>query len=278
MTGTLQLTKHHGLGNDFLVAFVDRVPDDGAALAVGLCARRTGVGADGLILATPGADDGTVGFTLFNSDGSLAEVSGNGLRCLGQALALESGCPRVDVTAVTAAGSRRVLIEAEAQAATVAASVEMGPVRPGIELPDDLVGRLADQGGALSGLAELRQWSSADLGNPHVVFDVAHLGAIQIDRFGPAVEALLGAVNVEVIAVHDRARLDMSVWERGAGVTMACGSGACASAHAARQWGLVDDQVQVTMPGGVAQVDLSGPQVVLTGPATFVGWVEVPHG
>ncbi|MDH4170311.1 MAG: diaminopimelate epimerase [Acidimicrobiia bacterium] len=278
MTGTLQLTKHHGLGNDFLVAFVDRVPDDGAALAVGLCARRTGVGADGLILATPGVDDGTVGFTLFNSDGSPAEVSGNGLRCLGQALAVESGCSRVDVTAVTAAGPRRVLIEAEAQATTVAASVEMGPVAPGIELPDGLVGRLADQGGALSGLAELRQWSSADLGNPHVVFDVAHLGAIQIDRFGPAVEALLGAVNVEVIAVHDRARLDMSVWERGAGVTMACGSGACAAAHAARQWGLVDDQVQVTMPGGEAQVDLSGPQVVLTGPATFIGWVEVPHG
>lgn len=278
MTGTLQLTKHHGLGNDFLVAFVDRVPDDGAALAVGLCARRTGVGADGLILATPGVDDGTVGFTLFNSDGSPAEVSGNGLRCLGQALAVESGCSRVDVTAVTAAGPRRVLIEAEAQATTVAASVEMGPVAPGIELPDGLVGRLADQGGALSGLAELRQWSSADLGNPHVVFDVAHLGAIQIDRFGPAVEALLGAVNVEVIAVHDRARLDMSVWERGAGVTMACGSGACAAAHAARQWGLVDDQVQVRMPGGEAQVDLSGPQVVLTGPATFIGWVEVPHG
>jgi len=277
MTGTLELTKHHGLGNDFLVAFLDEVPSDVAALAKSLCDRRTGVGADGLIVATPATDAGDIRFTLLNSDGSPAEVSGNGLRCFGQALARRAARTSLDVVAATAAGPRRVVIPADAGAVTVAASVDMGPVRVGIDLPDDLIARLADRGEALSGLAELRQWASVDVGNPHVVFDSAQLGAVQIDRFGPAVEDLLGPTNVEVITVNDRTRLDMHVWERGAGATLACGSGACASAHAARTWGLVDDRVEVSMPGGRACVDLAGDQVVLTGPSTFVGRVEVPR-
>ncbi|MDH3707060.1 MAG: diaminopimelate epimerase [Acidimicrobiia bacterium] len=278
MTGALELTKHHGLGNDFLVAFVEAVPDGGAALARRLCDRYSGIGGDGLILATPGRHDGEVGFVLFNRDGSQAEVSGNGLRCLGQALARSRGVDSLDVVAATAAGPRRVVIEADARAVTVAASVEMGTAAPGVQVPDDLVDRLADTGRALGGLAELRRCRSVDLGNPHVVFDAAQLGAVQIDRFGPAVEALLGPINVEVIHVNDRTRLDMHVWERGAGLTQACGSGACASAYVAHRWGLVDERVEVTMPGGVACVDLGGEQLVLTGPATYIGRVEVPRG
>ncbi|MGI9603636.1 MAG: diaminopimelate epimerase [Acidimicrobiales bacterium] len=278
MTGTLELTKHHGLGNDFLVAFADVVPDAAAATARRLCDRRTGVGADGLIWATssPAADQ--IGFTLFNSDGSPAEVSGNGLRCFGQAVARRRGADSLDVVAATAAGPRRVTISEQAGAPTVQASVEMGAVSNGVEVADDLVARLADGGEVLSGLGELRRWRGADVGNPHVVFDIAHLGAVEIARFGPAVEALLGPINVEVVTVNDRNHLDMVVWERGAGATQACGTGACASAHVAHQWDLVDERVKVTMPGGAAVVDLDGDQATLTGPSTYVARIEVPGG
>lgn len=272
------LSKHHGLGNDFLVAFVDAVPADAAERARQLCDRHTGIGADGLILATAADGADTVGFALFNSDGSAAEVSGNGLRCFAQAIARRRGVDDLDVVADTAAGPRRVCIDRNASAVTVEASVEMGTVGPGADVPDDIVAQLADAASALAGLAEIRQWTSADLGNPHVVFDVAHLGAVVIDRFGPAVEALLGPTNVEVVHVDDRRRLAMRVWERGAGVTLACGSGACAAAHAAHQWDQVDEVVQVSMPGGTAEVDLSGDQVVLTGPSTIVAEIEVPRG
>ena len=262
----MRLTHHHGLGNDFLIGFVDRVPDDGADLARRLCDRTTGMGADGLVFGTAGPDGRPV-FTLFNSDGSRAEVSGNGLRCFGQALARRDGVADLDVVVDTAAGSRHIMVDGEPGDVTVRATVEMGRAGPGPTF-DGL-----DLG--LAGV-EVLDASSTDLGNPHLVLRVDDPDAVDLAVVGPAIEAHFAPVgcNVHLVAVQDRSTVRLRPWERGAGMTEACGSGACAAAHVAHRWGLVDDVVDVLMPGGAATVSV-GAGIRLTGPATWMADHEV---
>ncbi len=280
----LSLTKHHGLGNDFLVALGPTSPDvwpDGraAALALSMCDRQTGVGADGLIFATP-LNDTTQPqsweFRLFNSDGSAAEVSGNGLRCFGQAIAMAQGVDRLAIAAHTLAGERLVDVRLDDRVKGVA-SVEMGEVRPGVDVPADFLQQVAEAGGVLPADANAR-WFTGDVGNPHIVFVVADPEAVDLPSFGTAVEKVLGGINVHVIAVSGPDTITMRVWERGAGITQACGSGASVVAFAARSQGLVGDRVEVHMPGGAATVTLEGNAVVLTGSTTYVGKVTVPCG
>ena len=265
----MRLTHHHGLGNDFLIGLGDRVPDDGADLARRLCDRSTGIGADGLVFGTTGPDGRPV-FTLFNSDGSRAEVSGNGLRCFGQALARRDGVADLDVVVDTAAGPRRVVVEGAPTADEVQATVEMGGAGPGPTF-DGL-----DLG--LAGV-DVLDAGSVDLGNPHLVLRVGDPDLVDLAVAGPPIEAYFAPVgcNVHVVSVEDRRTVRLRPWERGAGLTEACGSGACAAAHVAHGWGLVDDVVDVAMPGGAATVALGG-SVRLTGPATWMADHEVDVG
>lgn len=279
----VRLTKHHALGNDFLVLVADAVPADAPTIARRLCHRTRGVGADGLVVAVVDEAATAAGlaavFHLFNADGSPAEVSGNGLACLGQALARPRHEPTVDLLVGTVAGPRRVHVDLVAEtghgADTVEVGVEMGPVAPGPAYAGD---PLVDAVGAdeAARLGEVR-WATGDIGNPHVVIEVADPSTVAIDRIGPAVEARFGAVNVHVIAPGPGPHsLRMAIWERGAGVTAACGSGACVAAHVARRWHLVGDRVAVHMPGGVAHVELAGDAATLLVPATYVAAVEAP--
>ncbi|HSH23824.1 MAG TPA: diaminopimelate epimerase [Acidimicrobiales bacterium] len=264
----MQLTKHHGLGNDFLVLLdLDATTTIDAELARSLCHRRMGVGADGLIRVSPGTDGADVTMTLRNADGSLAEMSGNGIRCLAQAVARARGAEVLGLTVATGGGRRRVGVAPGPDPLTAWVEVDMGPARPG---PGDW---LVDVG-----LDPATKMATVDLGNPHLVLLVDDPAAVDLAELGPRLaERFDHGTNVEVVAPdpnrHDT--LVLRVWERGAGITQACGTGAAAAAHACHGWGLVGERVVVRMPGGELEVHL-GASVTLVGPATFVADVEVP--
>lgn len=254
----MQLSKHHGLGNDFLVLLdeIGATPAD-PELARVLCDRRTGIGADGLLWVGPPSAGGDVTMTLHNADGSRAEMSGNGIRCLAQAVARARRVGAIDLAVATDAGLRRVEVRPTDDARTVDVRVDMGDVT---EAPAPDLG------------IEAKDVLGASVGNPHVVLlfasrpqlDAAADGFAMTDR------------NVEfVLAGPGDGELTMRVVERGVGETLACGTGACAAAWAARRWGIGGDEITVHMPGGSAVVELGSP-VHLIGPSVHVADIEVP--
>jgi len=258
----VRLTKHHGLGNDFLVLLdpAGSAEVDGAT-ARALCDRHRGVGADGLIVGGPGRDGADLAMVLRNADGSRAEMSGNGIRCLGQAVALDRGVDRLDLVVATDAGPRALTVAPGADARTAAVRVDMGVAK--VDLEPSLDGLL--------GTAAL-----VDMGNPHLVLPREDLGTVDVLTDGPALEALVpGGVNVEWYRRRPDGDLELVVWERGAGATEACGTGACAVAAADAAWHGRSGAVQVHMPGGAVEVGL-GEALALTGPSAFVATVEVP--
>ncbi|MCU1454503.1 MAG: diaminopimelate epimerase [Acidimicrobiales bacterium] len=281
------LTKHHGLGNDFLVALgnaADLAVLD-AAQACRWCDRRRGIGADGLLLGATDDPDWDLVMTLYNADGSLAEMSGNGIRCLAQAEARRRGVDHVTLHILTGGGARQVEVHpgSAGDPASVVARVEMGPARPG-PAPER-----ADEGdvGSLTSTSTLaaatalgldaRRSGTYDLGNPHLVLLVDDPEAVDLAAAGSFHEACYPhGINVHFVApAPDEAdAMTMRVWERGAGVTEACGTGAVAVARAAHDWGLVGPHVTIHMPGGDVTVDVGDP-MVLVGPATYVGTVEL---
>jgi diaminopimelate epimerase len=265
----MRLTKHQGLGNDFLVwldldsSAADLAPADVADLARAACERRRGVGADGLlhVTAPDGAAAGAdVVMALFNADGGRAEMSGNGIACLAQGalVAGVAGPGRVDVA--TDAGLRSVEVVAEEAARRHRMRVDMGPATI-----DDRVAGWADDG-VLATLA-------VDVGNPHVVLRVEEPDKFPIEEVGRRIcEATPRGVNVEAVAPVEGG-LVIVVYERGVGVTEACGTGACAAAAAAFRWGLIGERVAVDMPGGSADVEL-GPTIRLTTTVVHVATVD----
>lgn len=265
---TLTLTKHHGLGNDFLVAFHPGL-DDLDTLARRLCDRRRGIGADGLLVADTAAGH-AARMTLYNADGSRAEMSGNGIRCFAQALAVRRG-DLSEQLILTDAGERLVVLDATDDPDTIMARVEMGDVSP-----------LAEPAGwSALGCHPDRPVAHLSLGNPHSVVGVDEVAVVDLAHLGSQVPH----VNLEIVEPGPETNaITMRVHERGAGITKACGTGACAAAYAARSWGLVarsSGDVVVHMDGGSATVsfsDDSPERAVLTGPATYVATIEVVVG
>ncbi len=269
----MHLTKHHGLGNDFLVALVESVPANGAELARSWCHRTHGIGADGLIFGTdvpsPGVTPIDVGFTLFHSDGSRAEISGNGMRCFAHAIARHLGRDELELTAATLAGPRRVEVTLGTSGITAMASVEMGPMNAmplSQQRIDEIDKLLAD----LRGLPPVVRWATGDMGNPHIVIQVDDPFEVDLRRVGAAIEQDFGGINVHFIAPRDDGSVEMRVWERGAGITEACGSGACAVGAVALDYDLAASPVTVHMPGGSAIVAVQDGGITLTGPSVFV--------
>lgn len=263
----MQLTKHHGLGNDFLVLLdlAGEQPIDASA-ARRLCDRHRGIGADGIMRVTraPEGSGADVVMELLNADGSRAEISGNGIRCLGQAV-LDAGIvPGPELLVSTDAGVRRLVIRPTADPRVAWVSVEMGAVT------------LVDGDSEACNVDTGRR--RVDIGNPHLVLLGPDPATIAVERIGPELEAgYSGGMNVEFVALGPaRDEITMRVWERGVGETLACGSGACAAAAAVHSWGKVGTKVTVHQPGGAAEVDLSGEQVVLTGPTELIATIEVP--
>lgn len=275
---SLVLSKHEAAGNDFLALVdLDGAWDLGPAEARWLCDRRLGVGADGLLVAGhPGTDPGArtasdpgaqpqLSMVLYNADGSRAEMSGNGVRCLVHAAVLAGAVGPGRVRVSTDAGVRTVDLDiTSGSPATAEASVEMGSVRLGREVA--------------SPLPETRA-RLADVGNPHLVVagDVV-VETVDLAAVHHRVTELLGAaVNVEVVRAAGTNGLVLRVFERGVGETAACGTGSCAAAAVARSFGMVGDHVRVANPGGVLDVRLMGADgaAVLAGPVRHVAQVLV---
>ncbi len=237
----MRFTKMQGLGNDFVVldAAIDVTPE----LVRALCDRHFGVGADGVLVMSPA--DGSVRMSYWNADGSVAEMCGNGLRCIAR-LAVDRGLAapgRFEVE--TTSGRKRVNVAAEIH----------------VDLGMPVLGDVTEVDG--------RYFRNVEVGNPHAVTEVDDVAATPVATVGPAVQhAFPHGTNVEFVR-FDGPRVEMRVWERGVGETLACGSGIVAAAAVARRNG-AGDHITVTMPGGTARVDFEDGGAWLVGPAEYV--------
>jgi diaminopimelate epimerase len=262
-THLLRFTKHHGAGNDFLV-LIDQSSDApfSAELVRALCDRRFGVGADGVIQVVHGRGVADVGMILQNADGQVAEMSGNGMRCLAQAAVLSALVTPPVFTVSTASGVRTVDYRLGDEDHVAEASVDLGAAVLGPDQPQKFIDRRV---------------RTVDMGNPHVVMFGPNLDEVDVAGIGANLQSVYeGGINVEFIASGDEPdTLVLRVFERGVGETQACGTGSAAAAAAARSWGLVGDRVTVHNPGGTLQVTLDGDSVQLRGPVHRVASVVV---
>ncbi|HEX6310804.1 MAG TPA: diaminopimelate epimerase, partial [Acidimicrobiia bacterium] len=251
----LRLSKLHGAGNDFLVAAAGPVLTGEQAVA--LCDRHRGVGADGLILLSPGRDGADCEMALVNADGGAAEMSGNGIRCLAWA-ANRAGLGDGKRLVVDTAGGRRELeLELDAAGDVAAATVDMGPATfEPAEIPLDAPSPF-DLEATFHGVSY--RGDAAGMGNPHLVLLVDDPASARVTQHGPRLEhdeRFPRATNVEFAAVTGPDELTLRVWERGVGETLSCGTGVCAAAAVAHRRGLVGDTVVVHVPGGEHRVEL----------------------
>jgi diaminopimelate epimerase len=266
----------HGAGNDFLIVESKGEERDWASLSSAMCERHFGVGADGVMLLLP-SQDADIRMRLFNADGSEAEVSGNGVRCLVK-YAVERGVASPTDGVVTIEAIHDTL-EAHVNMTghqVVSVRLSMGP--PHLE-PDEIPVVTKLEAPVLDMPLDLdgREFvvSCVSMGNPHaVLFSSEGVEDYPLHELGPVVEhhpAFPARVNFGVARVIDRSHMDVRVWERGAGETLACGSGCCAAMVIARLKGLVGDRVDITQPGGLLTVEWAGEgDVFLAGPAAFV--------
>jgi diaminopimelate epimerase len=262
------MAKYHGIGNDFLVLL-----DPGSSVALDAvtarrwCDRHRGIGADGVIRVrpAPAGSDAVLCFELWNADGSEAEMSGNGMRCLAHA-ALDAGLvpPDEPFGVLTPAGRREVTIRRTGEG-TVWAGVKMGRA-------------VVDQGGAQCNVGHGHLL--VDMGNPHLVVAGPDPTTVDVGVLGPELEAGAPAGrNVEFVTLGPGPdEVTMRVWERGVGETQACGTGSCAAAVAFHHWGRVGSRVTVHQPGGAVSVEIGpGGEVTLAGTSERIAGV-LPDG
>jgi diaminopimelate epimerase len=258
----LRLEKYQALGNDFLVLLdADGSRPLDAEIVRRACDRHRGVGADGLMRVTPAPADAEadVVMELHNADGGRAEMSGNGIRCLALAAVRGGMAAGPEVVVTTDAGVRRLWVKDDG------VTVDMGPARLGPERDPTTPGW---------------RMREVDTGNPHLVLLCPDPADVNVAEMGSKLEAMRpGGVNVEFIAPGPGTdELTLRVWERGAGETLACGTGTCAAAAAAHDWDLVGRQVLVHNPGGDLRVELGDDAVLLTGPAEHIATIEMEMG
>jgi diaminopimelate epimerase len=286
---TLNFSKLHATGNDFLV-LIDLEARYGSrgrnrlapSLRAALCDRRRGVGADGLIRLLGGSDGADCEMELTNADGGLAEISGNGLRCLAHVaakLALGAG-DRLVVD--TAAGRREMTIRRRPGDGEVDyAEADMGLVMFTPEMIPLLADSPFDLEATVDGVSY--RGDAAGVGNPHFVVFVDDPDAVPLDRHGPVLETdarFPNRTNVEMVT-PTASGLRMRIWERGVGETASCGSGACAAAGVAHRRGLAPPRMTVAVPGGDLVVELQpsglgeSMNVRLGGPVAHVFDVDV---
>ncbi len=264
MSATIAFEKWEGLGNDFVVVRAE--PSWSNDLVQRVCDRRRGVGADGVLFVSTQAD-GLPTMTVRNADGSRPEMCGNGLRCVAASL-LSSGAGATLMVA-TDAGERQANVTRTGKNG-FDVTIGMGVVRAGPGIEVDFEGRPFS-------------FAQADVGNPHAVTFDPWDDAL-VDRLGPHVERLPASrTNVEFCRhTKGSSRIDVVVWERGVGRTLACGTGACAVAAVAADTGHVpfDSEVEVALPGGslFVRVGRERREATMRGPArrVFRGELEVP--
>ncbi len=281
----MRFTKMHGIGNDYVYvdAFEQRVADP-AGLAPIVSDRHTGIGGDGMILILP-SEIADVRMRMFNADGSESEMCGNGVRCVAK-YAYEHGLSESNPMRVET-GRGVLTLELEVKGGKVeAVTVDMGrPILDLASIPVDSSRLGVQAGGGGHGLALEGESSGragpyraevmfVSMGNPHAVIFVPDVAAVDVAGLGPRLEhhrAFPRRINVHWVQVHSRGEVTMRTWERGSGITLACGTGACAVCVAGGLSGRTDRRVLAHLPGGDLTLEWrEDDHVMMTGPATEV--------
>ncbi len=276
----MKFTKMHGLGNDYV--FVDlhtETVTDPAALAPIIADRNTGIGSDGLILLGP-SEMADVRMEMFNADGSRSEMCGNGIRCVAKYAVEHALVPGPELTIETDAGVHAALCNMRGSIVDFV-RIDLGvPVLTAADVPttietDQVIDHPIHVGG------ECFEVTCVSMGNPHAVVFVGNLGAIDLATIGPAFECARefpNRINVHFVCVDGRDHVTMRTWERGSGITRACGSGACAVCVAGVLTGRIDRKIVATLPGGDLAIEWKeGGSVFMWGPAVEVFPGSWPH-
>ena len=277
MGRVIEFTKMHGAGNDYIYVDTDKYPiDNPEELAIKWSRFHTGIGSDGLILISR-AKKADFRMRIFNSDGSEAMMCGNGSRCVGKFVYDKGLTEKKSVTLETLSGIKILNLHVE-NGKVESVSVDMGKSQiltlggnttPFVNQP------ITAKGITMNGTA-------ISMGNPHLVFFVENAEIFDVASVGPAFEHhpwFENRTNVEFAQILSPAKIRMRVWERGSGITMACGTGACATFAAAKECGLVNGKTTLVLDGGELQIENSSTNgdVIMTGPAqtVFEGKIEI---
>ncbi|NES78139.1 MULTISPECIES: diaminopimelate epimerase [Okeania] len=271
---TVSFTKYHGLGNDFILIDNRHLPQPIVTpeQAIKLCDRNFGIGANGVIFALPRQEQADYTMRIFNSDGSESEMCGNGIRCLAKFIAEIDNDNKTKYKIYTGAGLLGIELQPDGQV-----KVDMGqPKLLASEIPTTLGNadeKIVNQTLEVAG----KSWSvtCVNMGNPHCVTFVENVADIALEIVGPQFEhhsVFPERTNTEFIQVISPNYVKMRVWERGAGATLACGTGACASVVAGVLTQRSENKVTVELPGGCLEIEWSttDQKVYMTGPAEKV--------
>lgn len=270
----MRFTKMHGIGNDYLFfnCFDEFVPEP-SRTAQNLCRQHFGAGADGIVLIEP-SETADFGMQIFNPDGSEAEMCGNAARCIGKYAYERKLTDKTSLTLETKSGLKILRLDVKdgnVSAITVdMGTPELNPALLPVDLPGEIVLRHR-----LQLLGQTWFITCVNVGNPHCVVFVRDPEVVDVHTLGPMFEhhpLFPKRTNVEFARVIRRDVIQMRVWERGAGETLACGTGACAAVVASVLCGLSDRAVEVKLAGGSLQVNWNGndDHIYQTGPAAFV--------
>ncbi|OCT16984.1 diaminopimelate epimerase [Paenibacillus pectinilyticus] len=276
----MNFTKMHGLGNDFIVVAGEKeLPAGADQLAIKLCNRFFSIGADGVVFILP-SEKADFQMRIINSDGSEAEQCGNAIRCVSKYVYDHKLIDATEITIETiGAGVQKVQVQVQ-DGKVVTARVDMGaPILQGLQVPTTVdANEVIDYPIEVEGQAF--RFTAVSMGNPHCVIYVEDAVHFDLATWGPKLEAhpmFPRKINVEFATVRSRTFTDMRVWERGAGPTLACGTGACATLVSSVLNGLSDREATVSLKGGDLFIEWSEAdnRVYMTGPAeeVFTGTV-----
>ena len=271
----MRFTKMQGLGNDYVyVNCFEEAVENPSELAIRVSDRHFGVGSDGLILIRP-SDKADFWMDMYNADGSSSQMCGNGIRCVAKYVHDRGLTDKTEFTIESGGAIKTMRLTLNPDGSTALVSVGMGaPILTPSEVPVLGEGeRFVDVPVEVDGKA----WhlTAVSMGNPHAVTFVDDVDCLDLEAIGPAFEhhaIFPERTNTEFIRVIDRKTLQMRVWERGSGETLACGTGACASLVAAVLNGLAEREATLQLRGGDLHIhwDEATNEVYMTGPATFV--------
>ena len=256
----MHFTKMHGLGNDYLYVYGE-VPENIEELSIKLSERHFGAGSDGMIYISP-SKVADFKMRIFNADGSEAKMCGNGIRCVGKYVYDKGYTDKTHLNIETLSGIKKLKVSvSNGKVKSVSVNMGQAEVSPEMNLQTDLTDLVC---------------TPVSMGNPHAVTFVKSAEEVPLTEIGPRVEhhsAFPGGVNAEFVEVINPTTLRMRVWERGSGVTMACGTGACATVAAAIHHGFCsfEKDISVILDGGTLKINIAPDYTVtMTGPAEFV--------
>jgi diaminopimelate epimerase len=271
----MRFTKMHGIGNDYVYVncFTEQVADP-TALARAVSDRHFGIGGDGLILVLP-SKAADVRMRMFNADGSESQMCGNGIRCVAK-FAYDHGLSRANPMKVeTGAGVKTIQLTIGAGGKVSAASVDMGePIIEPARIPVRLDGSRAVNVPIDTSMGRL-EMTCVSMGNPHMVACVSDVAAVPLEQIGPELEnhqLFPQRINVHFVQVHSLSEVTMRTWERGSGITLACGTGASAVCVAGVLSGRSGREILAHLPGGDLRLAWreADNHVLMSGPATEV--------